>query len=81
MHVAAAVGAPTVGIYALQSDVPDRWAPLGRRTATVRATYPCPPGHRKETCPDFACVATLDVPRVLNALSGLLAAQAEAPGS
>ena len=81
MHVAAAVGAPTVGIYALQSDVPDRWAPLGPRTATVRASYPCPPGHRKETCPDFACVATLDVPRILNALSGLLAARAEAPGT
>ena len=28
MHVAAAVGAPTVGIFALQSDEPDRWAPL-----------------------------------------------------
>jgi len=56
MHVAAAVGAPTVGIFALQSDEPDRWAPNGPRVAVVRPTYPCPPGHRKETCPDFACV-------------------------
>jgi len=72
MHVAAAVGAPTVGIFALQSDEPDRWAPLGPRTAVVRATYPCPPQHRKETCPDFACVAALEVSRVLAALSGLL---------
>jgi ADP-heptose:LPS heptosyltransferase len=77
MHVAAAVGAPTVGIFALQSDEPDRWAPLGLRAAVVRATYPCPPQHRKETCPDFACVANLDVPRVLAALSGLVAARAE----
>jgi len=77
MHVAAAVGAPTVGIFALQSDEPDRWAPLGPRTAVVRATYPCPPQHRKETCPHFECVANLDVPRVLSALSGLMAAQAE----
>ena len=73
MHVAAAVGAPTVGIFALQSDEPDRWAPLGPRTAVVRAVYPCPPGHRKETCPDFACVRHLDTAAILLALDGLLA--------
>ena len=77
MHVAAAVGAPTVGIFALQSDEPDRWAPNGPRVAVVRPTYPCPPGHRKETCPDFACVRELDGVRVLAALDGLLAATAE----
>jgi heptosyltransferase-2 len=78
MHVAAAVGAPTVGIFALQSDEPDRWAPLGPRTAVLRATYPCPPHHRKETCPDFACVAALDIPRVLAAVGGLLGGGSEA---
>ena len=31
MHVAAAVGCPTVGIFPFQSDFPDRWAPLGER--------------------------------------------------
>ncbi len=72
MHVAAAVGAPTVGIFALQSDEPDRWAPLGPRTALVRASYPCPPAHRKETCPDFACIAALDVPRVVATLERLI---------
>jgi ADP-heptose:LPS heptosyltransferase len=68
MHLAAAVGAPTVGIFALQSDEPNRWAPRGPHVATVRATYPCPPAHRKETCPDFACVRELNVPEVLAAL-------------
>jgi heptosyltransferase-2 len=77
MHVAAAVGAPTVGIFALQSDEPDRWAPKGARTAVVRPTYPCPPGHRKETCPDFACVRELDSAAILHALDGLLAVTAE----
>ncbi len=71
MHVAAATGAPTLGIFALQSDEPDRWAPLGPRTAVLRATYPCPPNHRKETCPDFACVAALDVPRILASVRAL----------
>ena len=77
MHVAAAVGAPTVGIFALQSDEPDRWAPKGPRAAVVRPTYPCPPGHRKETCPDFACVRELDEAAILAALDGLLVTTAE----
>ena len=64
--------AATVGIFALQSDEPDRWAPLGPRTAVVRASYPCPLGHRKETCPDFACVARLDVDAIVRAASGLV---------
>jgi heptosyltransferase-2 len=77
MHLAAAVGAPTVGIFALQSDEPDRWAPLGARTAVVRGTYPCPPAHRKETCPNFACVEALEIPLVLAALGGVLGVEAE----
>jgi ADP-heptose:LPS heptosyltransferase len=77
MHVAAAVGAPTLGIFALQSDEPDRWAPKGRRVALTRPTFPCPPSHRKETCPDFACVRELDEEAILGALDGLLVATAE----
>ena len=73
MHVAATVGAPTLGIFALQSDEPDRWAPLGERTAIVRAVYPCPPAHRKETCPDFACVRHLDTAEIVRALDRLVA--------
>jgi ADP-heptose:LPS heptosyltransferase len=79
MHLAAAAGAPTVGIFALQSDEPARWAPLGPRVAVVRGTYPCPPQHRKETCPDFACIANLDVAGVVAALGGLLERRAETP--
>jgi hypothetical protein len=37
----------------------------------VRPDYPCPPAHRKETCPDFACIAALDIERVLAAVRGL----------
>jgi len=71
MHVAAAVGAPTVGVFPFQSDTPERWAPLGRRTAVVRASYPCPAGEVKETCPDYACVAHLDVDRIVAAVEAL----------
>ena len=75
MHVAAAVGAPTVGIFPFQTDTPERWAPVGRRVAVVRASYPCRPGERKETCPDYACIASLDVPRIVAAAGSLLDAR------
>jgi ADP-heptose:LPS heptosyltransferase len=65
MHVSAAVGCPTVGIFPFQSDYPDRWAPLGVKTAVVRASYPCHWGDTKETCVDFACIANLDASRIL----------------
>lgn len=75
MHVAAAVGAPTIGIFPFQSDVPDRWGPRGIRTATVRASYPCHSGDTKESCPDFACIANLNVPRIVSAVETLLSAK------
>lgn len=67
MHVTAAVGCPTVGIFPFQSDFPERWAPLGPRTGVVRPSYPCHRGDTKERCPDYACVANLDVARILAA--------------
>ncbi|HZT13625.1 MAG TPA: glycosyltransferase family 9 protein [Candidatus Baltobacteraceae bacterium] len=73
MHVAAAVGCPTVGIFPFQTDVPERWGPLGPHAEVVRASYPCRAGERKETCPDYACIANLDVPRVLAACEALQA--------
>jgi heptosyltransferase-3 len=73
MHLAASTGTPTVGIFALRTDEPRRWAPLGARTAIVEGTYPCPPWHRKETCPDFACVRALHTDTLVAAIDRLLA--------
>jgi heptosyltransferase-2 len=72
MHIAAAFGAPTVGIFALRTDLPDRWAPLGPRVAVVRPSYPCPAWHRKENCPDFACYAALSPAVVVDAARALV---------
>jgi len=72
MHLAASTGTPTVGIFALRSDEPRRWAPLGPATAIVEGTYLCPPSHRKETCPDFACVRALQPEPIFAALERLL---------
>jgi ADP-heptose:LPS heptosyltransferase len=73
MHVAAAVGAPTVGIFPFQTDFPERWAPAGPRTVVVRASFPCHPGDTKETCPDYGCIANLNVPRIIATTETLLA--------
>jgi len=72
MHVAAAAGCPTVGIFPFQTDYPDRWAPLGERTAVVRPSYACHAGDTKETCADYACVAHLDLPRIGAAAESVL---------
>ncbi|MGH7714912.1 MAG: glycosyltransferase family 9 protein [Vulcanimicrobiaceae bacterium] len=72
MHLAASTGTPTAGIFALRSDEPERWAPLGANTVVVRGLYACPPAHRKETCPDFACVSALDITSLFASLDGIL---------
>lgn len=72
MHVAAAVGCPTIGIFPFQSDYPERWSPLGDRTAIVRASYPCHRGDTKERCRDYACIDHLDRARILAAADSLV---------
>lgn len=72
MHVAAAVGTPTVGVFPLQVDFPDRWRPLGPRVALVRARYPCPKRDLIETCPDYACVRELDSRDIVAAVERVL---------
>lgn len=56
MHLATAVQTPVVGIYALDEDFPQRWAPFGVPHKIVRPPRPaCRPGCKKPTCPDFKC--------------------------
>ena len=73
MHVAAAVGCPTVGIFPFQSDYPERWAPLGTRTAVVRAVVPVSSAAtRRSAAPTTPASRNLDVPRVLAAAAMLV---------
>ncbi len=70
MHVAAAVGIPTVGIFG--STRPARTAPLGSRTRTLYAGIECSPcmarscrfGH-------YDCLRRIDVQQAEEALIGL----------
>ena len=72
MHIAAARGTPTVGIFALRTDLPDRWRPLGPRVSIVRPSYPCPIWHRKETCRTFDCYANLAPAAIVRAARSLV---------
>ena len=80
MHIAAAVGAPTVGVFALRTDLPKRWRPLGPRVAVIEPSYPCPRRHRKETCRTFDCYASL-VPQAIVAAARSVAQVPVAQGS
>lgn len=79
MHLAASTGTPTAGIFALRSDEPERWAPLGANTVVVRGVYACPPAHRKETCPDFACVSALELSAIVSSIDRVLAGPTSSP--
>jgi ADP-heptose:LPS heptosyltransferase len=72
MHVAAAVDCPTVGVFPFQSDFPERWAPLAPVSAIVRPSYPCHRGDTKERCRDYACIANLDVGRIVAATEAIV---------
>jgi len=77
MHIAAAVGAPTVGIFALRSDLPQRWRPIGPNATVLGPAYPCPSWCRKETCKTFACYEALS-PAAIVAKARAVAATAAA---
>lgn len=73
MHLAAAVGTPIVGIYALDEDFPQRWAPFGVPHKIIRPPRPaCPPGCKKPTCPNFSCYLKVSPQSVSEACTALL---------
>lgn len=75
MHLAAAVGTPVVGIYALDEDFPHRWAPFGVPHVIIRPPRPaCPPGCQKPTCPNFRCYLKVQPEHVVDAVRQLLEA-------
>ena len=73
MHVAAAAGARVLGIYALEEDFPQRWAPLSSRARVLRPQPTgCRPGCRKPTCPDFRCYQSVTAQQVVAEVRSLL---------
>lgn len=68
MHLAAAVGTPTVSLFSpLRSGSPKRWGPVGNESEVIipsgHACTECP----GERCPDFNCMEAISVEEVLAA--------------
>lgn len=80
MHVAAAAGARVLGVYALEEDYPQRWAPLTKRCRILRPQPTgCRPECRKATCPDFRCYRQVSPHQLAAAARELLEEQPAAP--
>lgn len=78
MHLAAALGTPVVGIFALDSEFPQRWAPWGTSSKVICPPRPaCPPGCKKETCQNFSCYLKVAPSQLSLAVKELLKEQQE----
>lgn len=72
MHVAAAMGTPTVGLFGSSS--PEWTRPVGPRVAVIAAEgFACRPCYRRTCNQPVFCLATVDAGRVLAAARDLLA--------
>lgn len=73
MHVAAALGVPVVAAFPLASDIPARWHPFGVPHQVFGVSdWTCARTCVKERCPDFECLAHLDVTAALDGAAALL---------
>jgi len=71
MHLAAAVGTPTVSIFSAR-DFPERWRPMGTPHTVLRHDAPCSPCF-KETCDrNMICIKAIGVEEVTTAISQTL---------
>jgi heptosyltransferase II len=74
MHIAAALGTPTIGIFGPTS--PYHWAPINGLAATVqtKTTVPCQPCHRPVcTMNDHRCMRDIPPIDVAEAIASVLA--------
>ncbi len=65
MHLAAALGVPTVGLFG--STDPNWTSPLGPRVRVVRRHVPCSPCFLRECPLDFACMRSIQTQDVVAA--------------
>ena len=77
MHLAAAVGIPTVGLFG-PSDA-SRFGPVGPHVCTIQAATDCCSPCMGERCREerTSCIEDIPVARVWNALEGLLESSGE----
>jgi ADP-heptose:LPS heptosyltransferase len=79
MHIAAAVGTPTIALFGLTD--PIRWAPRGIGHCVISRDCPCRPyGHRRE-CPegDNWCMRKISVDKVYEAVEHVMSTCGHGP--
>ncbi len=82
MHIAAAIGTPTMGIFGPTS--PYHWAPLNGLAATVKrpTNLPCQPCHRPIcTANDHHCMRDIPASEVVDIAQGVMATAAANAGT
>lgn len=67
MHLAAAVGAPVVGIFSAR-DFPDKWYPAGPGQIVLRQDAPCSPCFKEVCDQDLICLKSISADQVLSAV-------------
>ncbi len=72
-HIAAVMGVPTVSIFALKSDFPNRWKPFGVKVAVITPEkFNCTQKKCvKEKCSEFICYNALDPKQIVAKLAGV----------
>lgn len=70
MHVASALGTPTVAIFG--STEPEMTGPMGPRSRVLRHHVPCSPCFLRECPIDFACMKSITPEMVIDASEALL---------
>ena len=74
MHIAAAVGTPTVSVFSAR-DFPERWWPCGHGHIVLRRDAPCSPCFKEICDRDLVCLKAIEEKDVLAAVGCQLSRQ------
>jgi len=74
MHIAAAVGTPTVSVFSAR-DFPERWRPCGHGHMVLRRDAPCSPCFKEICDRDLVCLKAIEEKDVLAAVECQLSRQ------
>lgn len=73
VHISAAVGTPTISIFALNCEVAERWHPYGVPYRIIRTSnFDCDKRCIKEKCEYFKCLLAIDENEVMTAILNLV---------
>ena len=78
MHIAAAVGTPTVSIFSAR-DFTEQWYPSGEHHVVIREDVPCSPCFKEECDIGLAFLDRVSTDRVLRAVDTQLSRLQAAP--